>query len=166
MNTNDTVTTPAGTASDWLELISLYDSLIRQEFGRDTRMTWADIATHYGDTLPDAAVRFPTVAAVRRAVKASGSHYFDPAAIEWFDAGTHKVPGTGTAGLLSGRFWIESRRFHPIDDEAWNREYQIAWVSPAAAGVLSVERLGVFPSLEMASTYAHLLAAAVEKVAP
>ena len=130
-----------------------------QEHGGSS-FAYETLAEHYPYTLPQNAVRFESLADMKRRIVESGSHYFDKDAIKFFRGRTH----TASSGrdLWAGRFWVESRQYvSAMGDQVDPREYQVAWVSEYN-GNLSIEKLGSYDNLPAARRAARDLAQAVE----
>lgn len=66
---------------------------------------------------PSQAQTFPSLSAVRSALRSAGSHYFDRDTLRFFRARTH-------GDVSGGRFWVES-----IQDDDAPRQYRVSWVS-------------------------------------
>lgn len=99
------------------------------------------------DLLPDAAVRYPSIAAMKVALANSGNHYFDRNTMGWFNAIIHsKRP-------LGGRMFVESVQ---MDDET-PRQYRVCWVAQSVNASLMVEKIDGFPTLEEAQEVARVL---------
>lgn len=159
-----TTTSTARAAVD--TLTRTYDAVSATAPDETFAPTWDERATFYPYTLPEHAMTFDTLDAMRRRVESSGSHYFDRAAARFFRGRTH--PAATPTGLYAGRIWVESRQFVHTDTRTYEttthpREYRLAWVAHPYAGgeTLSIERLGNYPTLAKARTAARHLAAAV-----
>jgi hypothetical protein len=132
----------------------VHDSILATDPEGETRSYYAD---HYPYTLPENAMEFDSIAAMKRAVEASGSHYFDADAVRFFRGRTGR-------NLYARRFWVESRQFVDSNGEADLREYQVAWVSRYENGAnvsLSIEKAGHFLTSEFARDAAQVLGRAV-----
>jgi hypothetical protein len=128
-----------------------YDDIRRTE--EAPRASYAHIAQHYAYSLPDNAQRFDNIDALRRAVTASGSHYFDADAVRIF-------LGRTDPQLFDRRFFVESRRF--VNDwtgDSHPREYQVAYVYDYDGGNLNICKIGSYASLNAARKAAARLAA-------
>lgn len=91
---------------------------------------------------PSQAQVFPSLSAVRSALRSAGSHYFDRDSVRFFRAKTH-------GDVSGGRFWVES-----IQSGTEPRRYRVSWVSKYVRAdfreVLSVQRSADVPTLEEA----------------
>lgn len=118
------------------------------------------IARNYSYDLPENAISWENMSALKRAVTESGSHYFDPAAIRQFRARTD-------AQLFGGRFWVESRKYVPgpfsSDETVYPREYMVAYATQYTDDrPISIERVGRYLSLNDARKAAKRLCEAVD----
>lgn len=114
-------------------------------------------ARHFPQHLPENALTFDNVDAMRRAVESSGSHYFDADAVRFFRARTDKR-------MHGRRFWVESRKYVSADGVADLRTYHVAWVADSGVpgAMLSVEKAGHYLTLDYARRACASLAGAVE----
>lgn len=101
--------------------------------------------THYPYSLPMAAVSFTTEGQLRRAVMASGSHFFDRATMRAFSS--RLAPG-----MIGGRFFITSEV--PPGDA---RTYRVRWVyrAPTSAMLQVGDFKARFGSLGASRTFAR-----------
>lgn len=110
---------------------------------------------HFPHILPENAREFTSIPAIKAAVTASGSHYWDRDAVRF-------ARGKTDTRLYGGRYWVESRQFIPYDGEPSPREYQVAWVNGRDGEQLTIERFGHMPELLMARWVCRELAKLLE----
>lgn len=116
------------------------------EFGREHIYDYDRAVERYPETLPQAATAWTSVGALRAAVAASGSHWFDKATMRYFNSRV-------APGMIGARFFITSER---MDDES-PRLYKVRWVAQRdnvehPYAVYNFET--VFDSLAKARTFA------------
>lgn len=95
---------------------------------------------------PELAGEWATIAALKRAVKESGSHFFDRDTMRHFRS--------SALALVGGRFLVTRDRMD--DDAPW--EYSVRWFVRAASGILDSERLKPFTSEADALWFAQAMA--------
>lgn len=132
-------------------LREFYDSLVVDDWNSYDRL-----AEHYAYSLPQNAEQYDNTDAMKRAVRSSGSHFFDPEAVRLFR-------GRTDGQMFGRRFWVESRKY--VDTRhGWSdpREYMVAYVYRYGDS-LTVERLGKFDTIDKARRAARKLAELVEE---
>ena len=144
----------AMTDTDTATVEQVYDAIRASDHKNTWMQTYGELAEHYAYNLPENAVRFDNLAHMRREVVASGSHYFDADAIRFFR-------GKTDTQMFEGRFWVESRKYVSTEGVADDREYQVAYVTRYNE-TLSIEKVGMFLTLDPARAAAKSLAAALK----
>jgi hypothetical protein len=110
---------------------------------------YATMRQHYAYSLPDHALTFTTMDHLRRAVTASGSHFFDRDAIAFFNS---RIGST----LYGHRFFVTSEAM----DHDSPRIYSVRWVGRYTDSVcLQVDRFETkFADRDAAIAFAKLAA--------
>ena len=95
-----------------------------------------------------------TVSEAVAAVNDSGSHFFDPSTVRFFNSRLH-------GRVYAGRFFVESVRCSWSDatDHPYPREYRVVWFYRTEEGVLVHDFVGWFDTLKRAVSAAKRIAA-------
>lgn len=119
----------------------------------------AETRDAYPYTLPENALTFDTIDAMRRAVDASGSHYFDADSVRFFRS---RLDQSGR--MWGGRFFVESVKYtgnpYNAEDHDGPRVYRVEYVSEYVNPTtgdrsLSIERAGTTLDLVAARWWAR-----------
>jgi hypothetical protein len=129
---------------------------IKATEGNTAARTWDEIAEHFEYSLPHRALVFHSLENLVHEVSQSGSFYWTKDAIT-----TH-------GPLVVGRFWVESKQFHPgpysSEADSAPRTYAVAWVYQApTTDILQIEKVGEMSSVVTAREMCGRLAYAVKK---
>lgn len=93
------------------------------------------LSSHLPHLLPENALEFRSITDLTRAVKDSGSHFFDKATLEAFG-------GQVQRDLVGGRFFITSEQAAPYYPDTV--AHHVRWVSPASPGGPQLLNVGRF----------------------
>lgn len=103
-----------------------------QDYLRRIVPNYDHTAHHFPYSLPTRAVSFPTLAILRREVKASGSHFFDADTLRFFNS---RVLNT----FIGGRFFVTTERMEDSEPRSYTVRYFYRH-----GGYLTSENIGDF----------------------
>jgi hypothetical protein len=93
---------------------------------------------------------WPSIDAIKRANRQAGSHFFDPSTLRFFDSRV-------LSGVIGGRYFITSERFHGSDGSVDPRRYTVR-IADDAGRVDTVGDFQEWPTARQARAAAKRIA--------